>query len=53
MVDEGGQVVARDCVNIVYTVDERVTDGFCFVRSAEVLRGLLEEPVQLGEPVRP
>jgi hypothetical protein len=50
VVDEHGQVVARSCVNLVHTLDERATDGFYFARTAEVLRRLVTEPALLAEP---
>lgn len=50
VVDEQGQVVARSCVDIVHTLDERATDGFYFARTAEVLRRLVTEPELLARP---
>lgn len=50
LVDERGQIVARACVNVVYSIDERATDGFYLVRCAEVLQGLLSAPERLMEP---
>lgn len=44
VVDEHGQVVARDRVTIRFTLDERASDGFYFARTAEVFRRLVEEP---------
>lgn len=48
--DESGAVVARDCVNVAYTLDERASDGFYFARSAEVFRRLLAHPEMLAHP---
>ncbi len=50
VVDEHGDVVARSCVNLVYTLDERASDGFYFARTAEVFRRLVSEPPLLAEP---
>jgi hypothetical protein len=50
VVDEQGQVVARSCVEIVHTLDERATDGFYFARTAEVFRRLVTEPDLLARP---
>jgi hypothetical protein len=50
VVDEDGQVVARSCVEVVYTLDERATDGFYFARTAEVIRRLVTEPALLADP---
>ncbi|GAA5165354.1 hypothetical protein GCM10011366_05830 [Ornithinimicrobium tianjinense] len=52
VVDASGQVVARRRVDVVYTVDERATDGFYLVRSAELLQSMLADPESLTRPVR-
>ena len=44
LVAEDGSIVARSCVNVVYTLDERATDGFYFAKTAEVIRRLVDEP---------
>lgn len=49
-VDEHGAVVARSGVNVVYTLDERATDGFYFAKTAEVIRCLVSEPDLLADP---
>jgi hypothetical protein len=50
VVDEEGQVVARECVNVVHTLDERATDGFYYARTSEVFRRLVAEPWLLAQP---
>lgn len=50
VVDQDGQVVARRCLDVAYTLDERASDGFYFVRSAEVLRRLVARPSLLTAP---
>jgi hypothetical protein len=50
VVDEHGEVVARNCLNAVYTLDERASDGFYFARAAEVFRRLVSDPALLGRP---
>ena len=50
VVDADGAVVARDCINLAYTLDERATDGFYFARTAEVFRRLVVDPRLLEEP---
>jgi hypothetical protein len=50
VVDEQGEVVARDCVNVVHTLDERATDGFYYARTAEVFRQLVADPELLARP---
>lgn len=37
----------RRRVAIVYTIDERVTDGFYLVRSADLLQEMLDDPESL------
>lgn len=48
VVDAAGTVVARRRADVVYTIDERVTDGFYLVRSAELLQQLLDDPEALA-----
>lgn len=50
VVDEAGAVVARQCLDVVYTLDERAADGFYFARTAEVIRRLVAEPELLADP---
>lgn len=50
VVDESGHVVARTCVDVVHTLDERATDGFYFARTAEVFRSLVSRPELLDDP---
>ena len=50
VVDESGAIVARRRVNVVYTVDERVTDGFYLVRSAHILQQMVDDPAALLRP---
>ncbi|HEX6917376.1 MAG TPA: 2-oxo acid dehydrogenase subunit E2 [Phycicoccus sp.] len=48
VVDAGGRVVARRCLDVVYTLDERASDGFYFARTAEVFRRLVATPSLLA-----
>ena len=48
--DASGAVVARRCLDVVYTLDERAADGFYFAKTAEVIRRLVEEPDLLADP---
>jgi hypothetical protein len=50
VVDSTGRVVARRCVDIVYTLDERATDGFYFARTVEVFNRLVADPALLARP---
>lgn len=44
VVDGHGEIVARTVVHLVYTLDERASDGYYFARTAEVFRRLVSEP---------
>lgn len=48
--DEGEQVM-RDMVDIGITLDERIADGFYFAKSIKLLRYLLENPEMLFEKI--
>lgn len=48
VVDESGAIVARSCLDAVYTLDERASDGFYFARAAEVFRRLVSRPELLA-----
>lgn len=50
VVDEDDEIVVRSCVDLVYTLDERASDGFYFARTAEVFRRLVAEPALLADP---
>ncbi|WP_134773107.1 2-oxo acid dehydrogenase subunit E2 [Ornithinimicrobium flavum] len=47
VVDDSGEITVRRRVDVVYTVDERVTDGFYLVRSSEVLQQMMDDPQAL------
>ena len=48
VVDADGRVVARRCLDVVYTLDERASDGFYFARTAEVFRRFVATPSLLA-----
>lgn len=50
VVAEDGTIVARSCLDAVYTLDERASDGFYFARAAEVFRRLVSRPALLARP---
>ena len=50
VVDEHGEIVVRSCLDAVYTLDERASDGFYFARAAEVFRRLVSRPELLARP---
>lgn len=47
--DEEGEVSYIDTMEIGVSVDERIADGFYFIRSIQVLQEYLDNPVQLME----
>ncbi|MBR2794772.1 MAG: 2-oxo acid dehydrogenase subunit E2 [Solobacterium sp.] len=48
---ENEQVVFKDGVEIGFTVDERIADGFYFAKSIKLLTALLENPELLDRPM--
>ncbi|MFK5646273.1 hypothetical protein ACI3ET_07065 [Ornithinimicrobium sp. LYQ121] len=51
VVDESGMIVARRRVDVVYTIDERATDGFYLVRSSQILQEMVDDPQALMRPL--
>ena len=51
VVDESGAVVARRQAGVVYTIDERATDGFYLVRCSTILQEMVDDPESLTRPV--
>jgi hypothetical protein len=47
VVDDSGELVVHDIVNIRYTFDERITDGFYTSTALERFREYIENPEQL------
>lgn len=50
LVSPSGQMNICDVVNIAFTIDERISDGFYFARSLKRFKHLLEHPEELDEP---
>ena len=50
VVDGNGELVVRDVVNIRYTFDERITDGFYTSTALERFREYIENPERLDTP---
>jgi hypothetical protein len=48
---EGDLPVVRDVVSLKYSLDERIADGVYCARSLELLKGMLEAPDGLLEPL--
>ena len=46
---EKGQVVARKCFEIGYSIDERMCDGMYFSNSWKLMQKILADPQQLEE----
>jgi pyruvate/2-oxoglutarate dehydrogenase complex dihydrolipoamide acyltransferase (E2) component len=45
--------VIRDVVNLKYTFDERITDGYYCARSLDLFQQMVESPEQLLTPMAP
>ncbi len=50
LVSPRGQMQICDVVNIAFTIDERISDGFYFARSLKRFKQLLEHPEELDLP---
>lgn len=46
-VGAGDEIVARDCINVTFTLDERITEGFYCAKSILLFQSLVENPRQL------
>ncbi len=49
VLDENGEAVARDVMNIGVTLDERIADGFYFARSLKLIKHLFKNPQLLDK----
>jgi hypothetical protein len=49
LVDEKGRLQVCDCINVSFTLDERITEGFYCARSIVLFKKLLENPGLLEE----
>jgi len=45
------EVVIRKCVDLAFTVDERIADGFYFMKSINLMKEILSEPSVLEVPL--
>ena len=50
-IDDSGKIKIRQTVVIGVTIDERISDGFYFAKSAKILDYLFDNPELLDEPV--
>ena len=49
--DENGNVTMRDSVDLGFTVDERIADGYYFSETIKLFKNLLENPELLDAPM--
>ncbi len=49
--NDDGSYVMKDAVKISFTIDERIADGFYFVKSIAIFKHLLENPELLDAPI--
>lgn len=47
------RIEAREIINMAFTLDERISDGFYYARSIRRFQYLLEHPEELDKPSRP
>ncbi|MBR4723997.1 MAG: 2-oxo acid dehydrogenase subunit E2 [Clostridia bacterium] len=49
--DENGNVTMRDSVDLGFTVDERIADGYYFSKTIKLFKDILENPQLLERPL--
>ena len=49
----GGAAEVRKFIDLAFTVDERIADGFYFMRSIMIMKDILQDPSQLEIPFVP
>ena len=49
--DEDGNVTMRDSVDLGFTVDERIADGYYFSKTIKLFKDILENPENLDKPL--
>ena len=49
--DEAGNVTMRDSVDLGFTVDERIADGYYFSKTIRLFKEILENPELLDKPL--
>ena len=52
IVDKEGNVAMRDIVDLGFTLDERIADGFYFARSVKLFKHILANPALLEQPLK-
>ncbi|MCL1983988.1 MAG: 2-oxo acid dehydrogenase subunit E2 [Methanomassiliicoccaceae archaeon] len=45
-----GEVCVRKCIDLAFTVDERIADGYYFMRSVRTVKEILADPAVLERP---
>ena len=53
VVSKDNQLEIREMMNMAFTLDERISDGFYYARSIKRFQQLLEHPEQLEKPSKP
>lgn len=53
VVKSNGEIVIREVMNMAFTLDERIADGFYYARSIKRFQQLLEKPQELDKPSKP
>jgi hypothetical protein len=49
-VDGQERIAVRQCVNVTFTLDERVSEGFYYARSISLFKSFIEHPEHLEKP---
>jgi len=49
--DQAGKLVKKTFVEVTFTVDERIADGFYLARALQIFKQLMEHPEELDKPV--
>lgn len=49
--EDDGTFTMRDSIEVGFTIDERIADGYYYSRSIQLFKKLLEEPAYLDQPL--
>lgn len=52
VIQNGGATEERNMLDITYTLDERIADGFYFAKSIRIIKLLIENPEMLMQPLK-
>ena len=53
VVDDDGQIVARDMVTLRWTFDERITDGYYAAQALSLFAEYMKDPAQFESAMDP